>query len=321
LNITKIEERKIDLERKNIDVFDVIDKSVSANRSHAQEKNIEIEIDIQKGIPEVWADEDTVMQVLANLLNNAIKYTPGRRKIQVSAAHSRPDPRLSGEVEVRVKDAGIGIPPEHLERVFEKFYRIDRPAGVGEGGTGLGLYFSRYIVERHGGRIWAESNEGKGSTFAFTLPVAGKSEMRGELSYSVQANDLLRYSKKVKENISVLVVDDDKKVRGFLRCYMEEEGFEVYEAENGSNALEFARNKKPSVILLDAVMPGMDGYEVMEALNENEVTKHIPVIVLSGAENSKVAMELGAASYLVKPLERKMLIKAVDEILSRATSK
>jgi signal transduction histidine kinase/CheY-like chemotaxis protein len=321
LNITKIEEKKIDLERKRIDVSQIIDKSVLAHRSHAQEKRIEIEIDIQKDVPEVWADEDAVMQVLANLLNNAIKYTPEGGKIQVSTAGSLPDPRLSGEVEIRVKDAGIGIPSEHLERVFEKFYRIDRPAVVGETGTGLGLYFSRYIVERHDGRIWAESNEGKGSTFAFTLPVAGTSEMVGESSYSIQASDLLRYSKKVRENISILVVDDEKKVRNFLRYYMEEEGFEVYEAENGSIALELARRKKPRVILLDTVMPGMDGYDVMEALNENEATKHIPVIVLSGSENSKVAMELGAVSYLVKPLERKTLIKAVGEILSRTANK
>jgi len=321
LNITKIEERGIDLERKKIDVFELIDKSVSAHRSHAREKNIDIEMDVQKGIPAVWADEDTVMQILANLLNNAIKYTPEGGKIQVSTADSLPDPRLSGEVEVRVKDTGIGIPPEHLEKVFEKFYRIDRPLTVEATGTGLGLYFCKYIVEKHSGRIWAESNEGKGSTFAFTLPVAGKSEMFGEPSHSVQANDLLRYSKKVRENISVLVVDDDKRIRNFLRYYMEEEGFEVYEAENGSIALELARRKKPRVILLDTVMPRMDGYDVMEALNENEATKHIPVIVLSGSEDSKVAMELGAVSYLVKPLARRTLIKAVDEILSRTANK
>ncbi len=318
LNISKIEERKIDLERKSIDVFEMIDKSVSAHRSHAEKKGIHIKMHVQKDVPKIWGDEDTLRQVLANLLNNAVKYTPEGGAIQVSAACSHQDPQSPGEVVVRVKDNGIGIPSEHLERVFDRFHRIDRPFVGGQTGTGLGLYFCRYIVERHGGRIWAESDEGKGSTLVFTLPVAGKTKALQEPSYVVQGDDLLRYSKEAREKISVLVVDDDARIRNFLKYHMEDGGFKVFEADNGSRALDLATKIKPSVILLDTVMPGIDGYEVLEALNQGETTKHIPVIVLSGAESSKVAMELGAAGYLMKPIAREALINAVHDILSKA---
>ncbi|MCK5554016.1 MAG: PAS domain-containing protein, partial [Deltaproteobacteria bacterium] len=180
LNITKIEERRIDLERNPVDISGVIDKSVSAQRSSGQKKNITIDVGVQRDIPQIWGDEDSLMQVLANLLNNAIKFTPEGGEIRVSAEYLHEDSRSPGEVEVRVRDNGIGIPSEYLEKIFERFYRIDVPFTEGEIGTGLGLYFCTYIVERHGGRIWAESEERRGSTFVFTLPVAEKGEVLHE---------------------------------------------------------------------------------------------------------------------------------------------
>jgi signal transduction histidine kinase/CheY-like chemotaxis protein len=318
LNITKIEERRIDLERNPVDISGVIDKSVSAHRSSGQKKNITIDVGVQRDIPQIWGDEDSLMQVLANLLNNAVKFTPEGGEIRVSAEYLHEDSRSPGEIEVRVRDNGIGIPSEYLEKIFERFYRIDVPFTEGEIGTGLGLYFCKYIVERHGGRIWAESEERRGSTFVFTLPVAEKGEVLHEPLYEAQADDLLLYPKKLREKISILVVDDDKRIRDFLRYYMQEEGFTVYEAEDGSKALELARDIRPSIILLDAVIPGKDGYEVLEALKEDGATENIPVVILSGSEDSKVAMELGATQYLVKPIARENLIKAVNEILGKA---
>ncbi len=317
LNLTKIEERRIDLERRPVDICGVVERSVSAHRSSAQKKNITIDVGVQRDIPQIWGDEDSLMQVLANLLNNAVKYTPEGGEIRVLAKHLREDSRYPGEVEVRVKDSGIGIPPEHLDKVFHRFYRIDRPFIGGQTGTGLGLYFCKHIVERHGGRIWAESEEGTGTTFVSTLPVAEKSEVPHEPVYDAQADDLLLYPKELREKISILVVDDDKRVRDFLKYYMQEEGFTVYEAEDGLKAFELARNIRPSVILLDTVMPGMDGYEVLEALKEDQATEDIPVVILSGSEDSRVAVELGATRYLVKPISRRTLIKAVNEILSK----
>ncbi|NIO04690.1 MAG: response regulator [Proteobacteria bacterium] len=319
LNITKIEERGVDLEKKPLNMPQIIDKSISAFRSYAQKKNIEIEMKVENRIPKAWADEDTLLQVLANLLNNAIKYTPQSGEIQISAARLRVDSRASKEIEVKVKDNGIGIPTQHLDRIFDRFYRIARPQGGDETGTGLGLYFCKYIVERHGGRIRAESIEGEGTTFAFTLPIAKKSRIRIKPISDVHPANQRPYRGELREKASFLVVDDEKRIRDFLRYYLQEAGFTVYEAENGIQALELARTMNPTAILLDAVMPGMDGYAVLKALKEDEKTKDISVIVLSGAEDSKVAMGLGAADYLVKPVDGETLNRAIRDILAKAT--
>jgi signal transduction histidine kinase/CheY-like chemotaxis protein len=318
LNITKIEERRIDLAMRPVDIGRVIEKSVAAHRSSAQRKDIKIVEDVQKEIPEIHGDEDTLMQVLTNLLNNAVKYSPEGREVRVTAQHSQWDSGFNGAVEVSVRDNGVGIPHDDIERIFEKFYRIDRPFIRDQTGTGLGLYFCKYILERHGGRIWAESEEGKGSTFFFTVPVAEKGEMSLDQQHDIQPDSPLPYPKELRERISVMVVGKEKKISRFLRYYLQEEGFKVFEAKGGSEALDMAKNIKPNVILLDTVTQGEDGYKVMEALSENEVTKHISVIVLSESEDPKVAMDLEAVNYLVKPIAREALIKAVNEILSKA---
>jgi CheY-like chemotaxis protein len=320
LNVTKIEERRIDIQRKPVDLYDIIERSISAHRSHGQKKNIRIETDVKKSIPKAWGDRDTLMQVLANLLNNAVKYTPEGGEIRVSAERSHQNPHPPGEIEVRVKDDGIGIPTKYLSQVFERFYRIDRLVPGNETGTGLGLYFCKYIVEMHGGRIWAESDETKGSTFVFTLPIAEKSDILEKSDDDIQTGAFLGCPMELRHRISVLIVDDEVKIRNFLKYYLQEEGLTVYEAESGSKAIELARKKRPNLILLDAVMPAMDGYEVLEALAGDEATKNIPVIVLSGGESSDVAINLGAADYLVKPIARSTLLETVDQVLIRAVS-
>jgi signal transduction histidine kinase/CheY-like chemotaxis protein len=317
LNIKRIEERRIDLDRKPVDIAAVIRQSVLAHRSRAQRNNIKITMDVTNDIQKILGDQDLLMQVLSNLLNNAIKFTPQNGAIHVSSTHVQRNPGSSNEIEVRVKDNGIGIQPKYLTKIFDKFYRIDRDLTREESGTGLGLYFCKYIVEGHGGRIWVESKKRKGSTFVFTLPAEQEIEMVHEPIYDKKTDDLLPPEGGLREDVSVLVVDDEKRIRSILREYLKEEGFKIYEAENGSEALKLAKIEKPTVILLDAVMPGIDGFEVMESLDENEETKHIPVIVLSGSEDSKLAIELGAADYLVKPIERETLIKAVSGVLGK----
>lgn len=141
----------------------------AANRLARQyeEKGVSLEIDLPPDLPHVLADEDRIGQVLLNLLGNALQYTPAGRQVHVRG-HSR-----AGEVQVEVRDQGIGISPEHLSHVFDRFYRVDRSRSRAGGGSGIGLTIARHLVEAHGGRIWAKSpGPGEGSSFFFTLPVA-----------------------------------------------------------------------------------------------------------------------------------------------------
>jgi signal transduction histidine kinase len=123
--------------------------------------------DVQEGLPPAWADRERLHQVLFNLLDNAVHFTPVGGTVTVSAA------RHGAALHVRVTDTGPGIPSEHLPHVFERFYRVDQARSRGDGGTGIGLAIARSIVEAHGGRIWAESEVGKGSVFGFEIPSAG----------------------------------------------------------------------------------------------------------------------------------------------------
>ena len=135
-------------------------------------KGVLVESRVPPDLPPVYADRERVHQVLFNLLDNAVRFTPPGGEVTVSAS------RHNGTCEIRVADTGAGIPLEHLPKLFERFYRVDPARSRDDGGTGIGLAIARSVVEAHGGHIWAESEAGKGSTFTFELPVASGGQTR-----------------------------------------------------------------------------------------------------------------------------------------------
>jgi two-component system sensor histidine kinase BaeS len=165
--LSRVEAHAYELDIRSLDVSSLMKTVTKRLAPQAESKHILLDLDLNPGPPHVLADEDRIVQVLTNLTGNALQYTPERGKITISAK------RINNEIQFSVHDTGIGIPPEHLSHIFDRFYRVDksrsRQAG---GGSGIGLTIARALVEVHGGRIWAESEgEGQGSTFAFTLPV------------------------------------------------------------------------------------------------------------------------------------------------------
>jgi signal transduction histidine kinase len=165
LDLSRLESGDIPLDLRKVDLGLLVREVVSeveVARSHL----VRVRVEVPAHFPPLWADRERVHQVLFNLLDNAVQFTPPGGDVVVSAV------RLAGRVEVRVSDTGPGIPPEHLPFLFERFYRVDQARSRGEGGTGIGLAIARSIVESHGGRISAKSEVGKGSEFAFDLPVA-----------------------------------------------------------------------------------------------------------------------------------------------------
>lgn len=164
LNVSRIEAgRALDLNPKPVDLYTLVDKVVSVQRSYTTKH--ELKVDLGEGIPSIIADEDKVDQILTNLTNNAIKYSPKGGEVMITGGFS------DGFVTMSVSDQGMGIPKEHVAKVFDRFHRVDNRDTRQVGGTGIGLYLVKHLVEAHGGKIWIESEVGKGSSFIFTLPL------------------------------------------------------------------------------------------------------------------------------------------------------
>jgi signal transduction histidine kinase len=166
LDLSRLESGDVPLARDAIDLEPLVSEVVSEIQVVSADRRVSVDSEVPPGLPPALADRNRVHQVLFNLLDNAVRFTPEGGRVGISAV------RHNGCVQVRVSDTGVGIPQEHLPRLFERFYRVDSARSRGDGGTGIGLAIARSVIEAHGGRIWAESTPGRGSVFAFELPVA-----------------------------------------------------------------------------------------------------------------------------------------------------
>jgi histidine kinase len=167
--LSRVEAGAFELDRKPVNVPDLLTATVERLKMQFEEKGVLLVVEIPDGLPQVQADEDRIGQVLLNLVGNAMQYTPSGGEVKIKATHQ------DDEISISVSDIGIGISPEHLEHLFTRFYRVDKSRSRAGGGSGIGLTIAKFLVEAHGGRIWAESaGPDLGSTFTFTLPVAHK---------------------------------------------------------------------------------------------------------------------------------------------------
>jgi signal transduction histidine kinase len=167
LDISRIEDGRLTIVQQPVDVHSAIEQALAVVKPMAESKHISVNIDLQPGLPDLYADPKRVTQILTNLLSNAVKYTPNTGAVSVKAAQQDG----TGMVQVRVCDNGIGIPPDQLPNIFDRFSRVERAETQHTVGTGLGLSIAKGLVEAHGGSIWVESEEGRGTTFSLTLPV------------------------------------------------------------------------------------------------------------------------------------------------------
>jgi CheY-like chemotaxis protein len=259
---------------------------------------------VEAGLPEIMADPDRLTQVFTNLVGNAINYTPDNGTVDVKIYC------VEGAVRVDVQDTGIGIYAEDLARIFERFYRADHPVVQESRGTGLGLSIVKMFVEMHGGRVWAQSKVGKGSTFTVLLP----------LPTAQRDEDLELVSPEAaipSERRHVLVADDAPDIAELIRLQLEEEGYRITAVGRGVEVLDVARQQCPDLIVLDVLLPDMDGRAVLEALKAEPSTSDIPVVMLTVVLDDGTAFELGAAGYLNKPINGEALREAVRNALSR----
>jgi CheY-like chemotaxis protein len=206
--------------------------------------------------------------------------------------------QVGGDAEITVTDTGVGIPAEDHARIFESFQQAGRSPSTQEG-TGLGLTLSRRIVELHGGHMWLVSEVGRGSTFGFTIPSA------------TPAGSALPENDGGPDAPIVLVVEDDRRSQELMAILLQDQGLTVEVAATGEQALDRLRERLPSAVVLDIRLPGIDGWEVLSRVRGNPRTARLPVLVVSILDERARALALGADDYLVKPVDRDLLVGAL----------
>ena len=294
LDLSKVEAGQMELEFTLVEVSTVLEYAASIMRERAAAHSIALRVEVGEGIGQVEVDELRFRQVVLNLVSNAVKFTPDGGAVVVRAR------RVGDELQVSVEDTGVGIPETDRERIFESFQQGGRGASREEG-TGLGLTLSRRIVELLDGRMWLESEVGAGSTFGFAFPVR-----RARIEPPAAAQ--------LPGSSSIVVIEDDRPSLDLLTAYLSWAALTVITARDGRSGLEAVRRDRPSAVLLDIRMPGIDGWEVLRTLKEDPQTSDIPVIVVSIVDERSRGAALGAAGYLVKPVSRDDLLGALNAI-------
>ena len=310
LDLAKIESGKIEWHMETVRVPDVIERAIAATSSLFEQNNLVVIKDFAASLPPVIGDQDKLIQVMINLISNAVKFTDQGSVTCRAQARGH-------EIVVSVVDTGMGISPEDYARVFEKFKQVGDTLTNKPKGTGLGLPICKEIIEHHGGRIWVDSEVGRGSTFSFTLPAAVD-----EASEPIDLDTLIQRLKAqivktapVGDPPKVLVVDDEGHIRTLLRKELEEEGYTVREAANGTDALRLVQQEPPDLVILDILMPGISGFAVAAALKRNPETIGLPVVILSIVEDKKRGYRLGVDRYLTKPIDTDALLVEIDSLL------
>ncbi|MBA4358694.1 MAG: hybrid sensor histidine kinase/response regulator, partial [Desulfovibrio sp.] len=278
----------------------------------ALKPQVELVAQVDPNLPMIAVDPDRLVQVLVNLLNNACKFTEAG---QVTLRVALGPPGGDEEMVFSVSDTGPGIPQAERERIFDHFHQVtkedtlkDKPQG-----TGLGLSICRQIVEHYGGRIWVESEAGRGSSFHFTLP-AGLSKPSQPSRPEEDAVPPLPPAVLAKEPgpPTVLVVDDEPAMVDYLRQFLEGEGLRVISAAEGREALRLARAHLPDLITMDLAMPVMDGQTCIRLLREDWTLRHIPVVVISALQDLEAA---GGDAVLPKPVDEQRLLQSLNALL------
>jgi len=320
LDLSKIEAGRMQWETVELSLDEVIQTALNATQSLTIETNLKVGADIGADLPTILCDKDRLVQVVTNLLSNAIKFTPDGGAIQVKAQlqNGNKPGRDSDMVMVSVSDSGIGIAQKDQRSVFEKFKQVGDTLSNKPKGTGLGLPICKEIIEHYGGRIWVESEPGKGSTFLFTLPITQKKEVKA--AKAPEAPQAKKEEAKVvtkggKEGKKILVVDDEANIRRFLKHELTNRGYHVLEASGGKEAIDLAREYHPDIITLDIVMPDINGHDVTAVLKNDPATKNIPILVLSIVEEKEKAYRLGANDFMTKPFTMKILTEKINRLL------
>lgn len=315
LDLSRILNNKVALEQEPVSPEDALAASFAFAKALIENRDLHLESSIEQNLPLIYADPKRLQQILSNLISNAVKFTPeggtvtlGVRGAGVSA------------VEFFVCDTGVGIRPEALSRIFDRFSQADTSTTRRYGGLGIGLSVVKGLVELHGGRVRAESDgEDRGATFVVTFPAMARSFETAERRTRGRHSGELVQRASVSGQRSVLVVDDSPDTLAVLRVMIESAGYEVETAESAERALEVARRTRPDVIISDIGMPGEDGFGLLKSVREDATLSSTPMIALTGfasSTNRDEALRAGFSAHLAKPVDQPVLVRAIDDALN-----
>jgi CheY-like chemotaxis protein len=290
LAISTIETGRLVIEPEPVETAELILAALETQHSLAAAASVIVAADLSPDLPPLQADKERMMDVLENLIGNAIKFTSPGGSITVGASCKGDD------VLVWVKDNGAGIPPQDLPHIFDRFWQAKKKE---RRGIGLGLSICKGIVEAHGGRIWADSTVGIGTTLFFTVPAAAASAAKAETG----------------DVVNILLVDDRPENLISLKAVLERPEYRLFTARSGEEALALALRESFAVALIDIAMPGMTGLDVAVHLKELERSRDVSIIFVTafGDDPEEIyrAYSAGGVDYLVKPLDAEIVRKKV----------
>ncbi|MEO0355120.1 MAG: PAS domain S-box protein [Cyanobacteria bacterium P01_A01_bin.3] len=324
LDVAKIESGQIELDLESTEIEPLCQSSLPFIKQQAQKKRIQLEVVLPLNLPNLAIDQRRMRQVLINLLNNAVKFTPEGGHITLTASVQQSIAGLDSTispphhcVRLSVKDTGIGIPAEHMNQLFQPFIQIDSALNRQYQGTGLGLALVKRIVELHGGQVGLSSQVGVGSCFTIDLPytplpASTKTAIPKESSADLPAINLSNTSPLV-----LLAEDNDANIRT-VSSYLKAKGYQITLARNGREAIAKARSDNPDVILMDIQMPEIDGLEAMQELRSPPDSIQTPIIALTALAmkgDRERCLAAGATDYLSKPVKLNELANTIQKLL------
>ncbi len=301
LDLSKVEAGRMELYLETFGIKNLINETVATIHPLIEKNNNTFEFNLADDLNEMHADLTKVRQSLFNLLSNASKFTnDGTISLNITSYLAEGKKMVSFEV----TDTGIGMNPEQIGKLFKAFTQADASTTRKYGGTGLGLAITKKFCQLMGGDVTVASETGIGSSFTLVLPLQVVDSSQQEFD---RPQEIHQFKASSGQKDTILVIDDDITIHHLLQRFFNKKGFEVKTASSGEEGVKLAHELKPQAITLDVMMPGMDGWSVLTALKANPETADIPVIMMTMVNDHNLGYALGAAEYVIKPIDRQKL--------------
>ena len=308
LDLARIEAGRAEVYPQLVDLHDLCEEAITSVSELAAEHHNTVELDIGPMVATLFSDQRKTRQCLRNLLGNACKFTENGRIVLRVTADTTPG---AGRIIFEVQDNGIGLSPQQCTEIFREFVQTDESHRK-RGGSGLGLTITLRLAELLGGNLSVQSELGVGSTFRLEIPDQLDSEITEDPDWTADSEEIGLADADAAP--TVLIVDNDDAMRNLLGNFLTAEGYRILQARSGAEGVAFAERFRPDIICLDAVMPEVDGWATLKAIKSRTATAHIPVVMITMVDDRSRGIVLGASEYLVKPIGKDALLRAIANV-------